>query len=357
MATKSIGIDIREATGQGAGKARYCEELTKALITIAPKNVQFKLFTKRHNSHFASSEQVEQVAIPGSGPFWHWQLKKYLQANPVDIFLSPTSYIYPAIAPKNQACVPVIHDLIALVYPEKHHWFSTWVERLTIRRAIRKSPFLISVSNASLRELHRVIPSSADKEALIAAPAVSEHFQPLTTKSMDLPEDYLLWVGTIHPRKNLKTVLQAFKKIHKSAPNLHLCIAGAPGWKMSENTSHIHHKNIHMLGYVSDEQLVELYSRARALVYLSLYEGFGMPALEAMACDCPVITGNVSSLPEVVGDAAIQIDPTDEQALEEAVRTLFEVPKRKALIEKGRARAKEFSWEKSAKVILDRLLK
>lgn len=350
MAIKSIGIDIREATGQRAGKARYCEEITKALIAVAPEEIEFKLFTKHHHPHLSTSNRVQQIALEGNGLKWHWQLRQHLKENPVDLMLSPTSYLVPFFAPKNQDCAVVIHDLIALLYSKGHHWFSKWVERLTIHRAVNKSRWIITVSNETLKDLHQAIPSSKKKAYSIAPPAVSASFSPVAHKSMDLPEEFLLWVGTLHPRKNLKTLLEAFQKhVSPAAPNVHLCIAGAPGW--GHQTQEL--PNVHFLDYVSDEQLVELYSRAKALVYPSLYEGFGMPALEAMACDCPVIASNCSSLPEVVGDAALLVDPTDPKDIAHAIRRLHEEKVRTQLIEKGRARYKDFSWEASAQSILN----
>lgn len=358
MATKSIGIDIREATEKGAGKGRYALELTRALIAAADPDTHFSLFTKKANPLFQSSDRVHQILIHGRGPLWHWHLKHYLQKNPVDWFVAPTSYIYPAIAPQKQKTAMVVHDLIAFLHSKTHPWFPTLVERLTLPRALKKTSLILPVSQHTQKDLLKLFPEARRKPTLVTPPAVSADIQPVATQKMDLPADFLLGVGTLLPRKNFALLIEAFSLIHEKYPTLELCIAGGKpkqaGPLMGPLSPELY-KKIHFLGYVSTSELCELYSRARIFVFPSLYEGFGIPPLEAMACGCPVIVSNSSSLPDVVGDAALQVDPHDAGALATAIEKMLPIKTALEYRKKGLARAKTFSWESSAEKLLNQL--
>ncbi|MFA4815623.1 MAG: glycosyltransferase family 1 protein [Candidatus Gracilibacteria bacterium] len=358
MATKSLGIDIREANESGAGKGRYTLEVTKALIENASEDVRFFLFTKKPNPAFPHSERVSQVVINGRSIWWHLRLRNFLRRHPVDLFLAPTSFIYAALAPAKQKVAIVVHDLIAFLYSKTHARFPTLVERITLRRAIRKSRFIVCVSQNTAKDLASLFPEAHKKPVLIAPPAVSPEVHKVESEKMDLPAHYLLGVGTLSPRKNFKLLFEAFTLLADQHPHLHVVIAGGSGWKTSQvyKTVPAALKNrIHFLGYVSVDQLNELYSRAEMLIFPSIYEGFGIPPLEAMACHCPVITSNAASLPEVVADAAIQVDPQNPQALADAINEMFTPQVRLAYQKRGLIRAHHFSWEASAQQILKQL--
>jgi len=358
MAIKSIGIDIREACEDGAGKARYTLELTRALLAVAPKDLQFTLFTNKSNPLFPSSGRVNQVLISGRGPFWHLQLRRYLLRQPVDFFLAPTSYIYPAMAPKTQKLATVVHDLIAFLHSKTHARFPTLVERLTLQKALRNSRFLICVSKHTAKDLATLYPEAHKKPVIIASPAVSREIHRVDSEKLDLPAQFLLGVGTLNPRKNFQALFTAFALLAPKHKNLHIVIAGGTGWKSSRIFKSIPtplKTRIHFLGHVTASELNELYSRAEMLVFPSFYEGFGIPPLEAMACGCPVVCSNATSLPEVVGDAALQVDPTNPKALADAIETLLKPTVRELHIKKGLKRVQAFSWEESAKRILEQL--
>lgn len=358
MAIKSLGIDIREANEGGAGKGRYTLELTKALIENAPKDLKILLFTKKPNPAFPHTDQVSQVVIDGKGLFWHLKLRRYLIRHPVDLFLASTSFIYAALAPKKQKVAIVIHDLIAFLHAKTHAWFPTLIERITLRKAIHKSQFLVCVSQNTAHDLAGLFPEAHQKTVLIAPPAVAEEIMKVDSERMDLPRRFILGVGTLIPRKNFKLLFEAFAQLAPTQPDLHVVIAGAPAWKTSQTMKAVPEalKNrIHFFGYVSKDQLNELYSRALMLVFPSLYEGFGIPPLEAMACCCPVIASNASSLPEVVGDAGILVDPKNPAALAEAITALLVPENQMAFQKKGLLRARHFSWKASAQLILKTL--
>lgn len=358
LSIKSLGIDIREATEYGAGKGRYSLELTRALLEQAPENLQFHLFTKKANPLFSSRKNVHQVLIPGRSLFWHFNLKKFLKKHPVDFFLAPTSTLYPALAPKNQKLAIVVHDLITFLHPTDHALFPKLVECLTLPKAIQKARFLICVSKRTAQDLATLFPQVHKKPVLIAPPGVSPQFHPTRTQKMDLPQRFILAVGTLIPRKNFQLLFQAFPYLAEKQKDLHIVIAGAKGWKHSHIVRTIPlilKDRIHFLGHVNDTQLTELYSRAQMLVFPSLYEGFGIPPLEAMACGCPVITSNAASLPEVVDDAALTVDPHNPKALAEAITRFLNPQVQEVYKKRGFKRVTHFSWKNSAKVILQNL--
>src|SRR3989338_2643862 len=350
MAIKSIGIDIRDAHEKGAGKSRYALEITRALLAEGElKNVHFVLFTKRPNTHFPSGLQV---LISGRGPFWHLNLRRYLQSRPVDFFLAPTSFIYPAIAPSSQKTALVVHDLIAFLYSKTHAWFPTWVERLTLPRALKKTRLIICVSRHTAHDLATLFPT-LKKPVLIASPATN--LRPTKSQKLDLPSRFLLGVGTLSPRKNFQALFAAFSRLAPKHKDLHVIIAGAKGWKTARILRAVPsalRSRIHFLGYVSEPQLCELYSRAAMLVCPSVYEGFGIPLLEAMACSCPVVASNRTSIPEVAGDAALLIDPSNTPAFANAIEFMLGPKVRATYVHRGLKRARSFSWEESAKHIL-----
>ncbi len=349
MATKSIGIDIRETAGNPTGKGRYTEEITRAMIKAAP-DTKFYLFNSEPNEKFPAEMQV---SLPARGLMWHFAVRRHLLKNPVDFYFSSTSFIYPAIAPRTQKLGIVVHDLVAFLHPKNHHWFPVLVERLTLGLAIKKTAFITTISQSTWNDLTRLKPAAAAKKVVFAPPAVSENFINTENKTLELPEKFILTVGTLEPRKNIPSLMKAFENIAEKHPDLHLCIAGGIGWKTSGIKNAVPEKlttRIHFLGYVDYSKLAELYSRATIFAYPSLYEGFGIPPLEAMACGTPVLTSNISSLPEVVGDAAYLVNPLNISEIETGIEELLKNPE--TYRTKGLERAKLFSWEKSAKEIL-----
>ncbi len=354
MAIQSIGIDIREAHAGGAGKSRYCEELTKALLKKAPAHIRFVLFSNRFNAHFPSNDRIEQVVLK-EGWRWHWRLKRHLKKHPVDLFVAPTSYIYPSIAPRSQKVALVIHDLVAFLYPEHHHWFPTFIERFALRRALDRADTVCTVSENTWKDLCHLYPRVRSKKHMVLHPGVGPEFRPLDFVKIHTPKRFLLAVGTLQPRKNFPAVFKAFEQIASLQPDLDLCVIGGLGWKTSQIFAQVPDalkERIHFLGYIEQEELVQWYNKAELFLFPSFYEGFGIPPLEAMACGCPAITSNSSSLPEAVGDAALTVGPHDIPALVEAIQRLLNPEERQKFVEKGLQRASQFKWEQAAEKLL-----
>ena len=170
----------------------------------------------------------------------------------------------------------------------------------------------------------------------------------------NLPKAFLLGVGTLSPRKNFSRFIQAFDQLAPEYPDTHLVIVGNKGWNFDDILEEGNREKVHLIGYVDAAELVALYNLAKIFVFPSLYEGFGIPPLEAMSCGCPVVTSNISSLPEVVGDAALLIDPYSTEEIAGAIGTLLANSElNQDLSRKGLRQATKFSWEKSAKKLLE----
>jgi len=257
--------------------------------------------------------------------------------------------------------VVTIHDITPLEHPE---WlnprFAKWYQFL-IPRLVHKARQIIAVSNFTKSRICEVTSAQPDKVVVIYN-GVDERFRPKSSEEIARTKDafgisnfrYILTVATIEPRKNLQRLLEAWDVWHVNLPqDIWLVIAGAKGKDLVFRDAVFNRlpPKVCMIGHVSDEHLPALYSGALAFIYVSLYEGFGLPPLEAMACGTPVLTSNVTSLPEVVGDAAFTVNPYDIDAIAEGIKRLVEDDNlRKELSQKGLARAKLFSWERTAEV-------
>ncbi len=248
-----------------------------------------------------------------------------------------------------------IHDLSVLDHPE---WFTSsfrlWYLFLLPRLA-RRARSVLTVSEHSRRSIIRKLRLPEDKVTAIPDGVNLRQFHPCDPTPVrakyELREPYILFVGSLDPRKNLERLLQAWARLGEFK-DLDLVIVGSQGNVFRPVAIPRARRHIRFLGYVPDEDLPGLYAGATFFIMPSLFEGFGLAVLEAMACGTPVITSHAGALPEVAGDAAIQVDPTSVEAMAEAMRTLLlDEGLRSALRQKGMERACKFSWERSAQEI------
>jgi glycosyltransferase involved in cell wall biosynthesis len=269
------------------------------------------------------------------------------------------------LAVSRQVCT--IHDLIPLDHPEWfNRRFAAWYEWLLPRLANRVRHIIAISQFTKGRIADRLgVPS---ENITVIPNGVDERFSPKPQREIDAVRRslginspaYLLCVGSLEPRKNLGRLLQAWARVQSSLPDdVELVVAGAKGNARVFETVSLDSPPPRVLftGYVSDQQLPYLYAGALALVYPSLYEGFGLPPLEAMACGTPVVTSSTTSLPEVVGDAAVLVDPEDVDSIAAgALRLLSSETLRRTLVERGLRRVREITWERSARQTLQVLL-
>ena len=279
---------------------------------------------------------------------------------PVDVFHSVNAVALPQRGGRR---VVTVHDLTCIDFPQFHTLARRVLFRFGLYRAVRLADAIIVHSTAIKRDIEQrvgsrraaihVVPSAAGPQFVPLAPAETE---PVVRRYGLAYREYLLFVGNIEPRKNLLGLLRAYETLRRKrrhAPAL--VIAGGAGWKnraiLDAVAASPYTADIRIVGYVPEAELAALMNGALAFVYPSLYEGFGLPPLEAMACGTPVITSNRSSLPEVVGAAALLVDPEDTRDLADAMaRLVDEAPLREELRERGLERARAFSWQRTAEL-------
>lgn len=335
-----VAIDATSMPANRTGVAHYLLELIGAL------DCELVLLTKAEDAEDligrAPDAEIVICNLPNRAARLAWEqsvLPGRIKQIAPDLLHSP-HYSMPYAT--GSPVVAVMHDATFWLHPGAHEfhkriWFKT-VSRLTARRAAR----LVTVSNAAKTDLVEVgIPE--DKLDVVYHGVDDSWFELATD-----PGDYLFFVGTLEPRKNLPRLLRAYRQ---SGLDLELRLAGAMGWKADELEAEIAETpGVTLLGYVSDADKRKQMAGARAFVYPSLSEGFGIPVLEAMAAGVPVVTSNVSATAEVAGGAALTVDPLDMDALTEAlVAAAADEPTRTRLSLAGPQRAGEFSWARAAK--------
>jgi glycosyltransferase involved in cell wall biosynthesis len=359
-----IGIDARLVYHTRAGIGEYTLRLTQALAKTFGEHSFTLLQDWRDKQPLLSAPNIKVTHTPVPSHhrleqlFLPWVVKRLA----TDVFHSP-DFIPPLrrVGPS----VITIHDLAFLIYP---HFLTRDSARYygQIDRAVRRADCIIAVSESTRRDLIKKLGAPEDKITVIYE-AADPLFQPAERSQavhhvqalFEIPEDFILFVGTIEPRKNIPGLLRAYRRLrdkYKLTPAL--VLAGAPGW-LSEDVYKLVNDlalkpHCFFLGRVSNHDLYHLYNAAQCLVHPAFYEGFGLTPLEAMACGTPVVAANVSSLPEVVGDAALLVDPQNDEEITVALwRILTDAALRAQLRAKGLQRADGFSWERAARQTME----
>jgi glycosyltransferase involved in cell wall biosynthesis len=262
------------------------------------------------------------------------------------------------------ATVVTVHDMSLRLYPNCHPLRRRLLNRPLMHVAIRQASSIVTVSNSARRDLLRLHGVSPDRVAVVHE-AASPAFRPITDRARledmraryGLPRQFMLYVGTIEPRKNLTRLMTAFAAARQAGIPHHLVCVGPYGWSSRDLAGRIERLGIqdavHFTGYVPFEHLPAIYNLGEFFVFPSLYEGFGLPVVEAMACGVPVLTSATSSLGEIAGDAAVTIDPMETEAIADAiVRLATAAALRRDRAEPGLQRARSFSWEQTARDML-----
>lgn len=350
----TIGIDARAAAEPLVGRARVVQELLTALSARADPN-RYILYA-RHAWEGGLDDRFHWRLIAHRDPWWHVRAARQASRE-CDVFLSSNSYL--TIWFLSIPAVPIVYDLVAFdrsAHPSRR---SAVIEWLTLGIAVRRSAAFLAISQATAQELTRRYPSARERTK-VASLAVASTLTGAGSSSANgqLPEPgFVLAVGTLEPRKNLPRLVEAYTHLPEEIRRGHkLVVVGKTGWQARETTRALHLLGDHglVLGHVPDADLAELYRRCAVFCYPSLGEGFGLPVLEAMANGAAVITSNLSSLPEVGGDAAEYVDPTDVASITAALeRVLRDPARREELAARGTARAASFSWDQTAQIALD----
>jgi glycosyltransferase involved in cell wall biosynthesis len=358
-----IGIDASRATQRRrTGTEAYAYYLIQALIPLAEAHGhRLRLYFNRPPAPdlFAASPAVERRVIPLARLWTHLRLAAELWRQPPDVFFTPAhviplSYLGPSLA--------TVHDLGYLAFPGAHTRRQLAYLRWSTAHNARRSRLVIADSGATRDDLAahlgidtgkiKVIYPGADP---LLAPVTNEAELARVSDKYRLQPPYLLAIGTLQPRKNLERLVAAFAASKVAAQ---LVLAGQRGWRAASILSAVQHNQgqlvggqptIMLPGYVADEDKAALISGAQALLFPSLYEGFGFPVLEGNACGTPVMAAAASSLPEVAGEAALLVDPLDTVALAKGIqRITSDQDLRAQLVRAGYENVKRFNWAEAA---------
>ena len=368
-----VAIDIQSVVGRKTGVGQFTYHFVKALPQVDRVN-RYTLFLFDFRRRFQDTSlqthnvTVKKLRFPGRVARKSWDL---FSAPAIDrlvgeahLFHFP-NYILPPLA--SSRAVTTIYDVSFLRYPqyaqpETLRWLSK-----NIRKTVDRAIGIITVSEFSKSEIVRTLGAPAERIRVVY-PGVSASFRVAVPpegrqrvrREYGLPEDYILCVGTLEPRKNLLTLVQAFDKARAffRKERCRLVLAGVKGWKMDPLFEWIRRQGLKedvvLTGYVEDRDLPALYQGAAYLVFPSFYEGFGMPIIEAMASAIPVIASGVESHREILGEAAVFINPNDVDGLARSMKDLYQdADTRRQLVEKAAVRVAAFTWEACARGMIE----
>ena len=345
------------------------DEVMKRMAQSHPEDQFDYYFDRKYHQQFVQSPNIHpHVFFPVTRlPFLlRWWLnqpvRKDITKNKADVFFSPDGFIPLGMSvPK----VSMFHDVAYFRYPEYlqpriRNFYAKWIPRF-----MAYTDHIITVSEFSKKEIIEAYNVRPEKISVVYN-GITDSYQPIgdvqkeeVRKKYTQGRPYFLYLGAIHPRKNVLTLIKAFNQFKSSGTSdVQLIIAGRKAWHTEDVFRAIEQspfKNeIHLPGYVPTSNAVSLVASAEAMIYPSLYEGFGLPLVEAMACGVPVICSNVSSLPEVAGNAALLFDPMDVDQLSRHMRSITkDIQLREILIHQGNERSKDFSWDKAAENIYE----
>ncbi len=354
------GIEAHSIGLRQGGNERYIEGLLKGFSEIETSEFDFTVFLSqsadipdfiKNNKKF----HIERVSI---SPVRRLAFDISLQAKLLGLNMLHTQYHLPFFI--NIPSVITLHDISYLTHPEFFPQTQRMKMRLFMPISIRKARKIITVSNFSKNEILKFYP--VENKICVIYNGVSEKFRPVDSSKVEtvlrkhgIIRPYILTVSNLQPRKNLTGLLKSFSLILRQEKDFpcRMVISGRKLWLFDEIFSEIRSSafkdRIILTDYLIDDELIALYSGAEMFVYVSFYEGFGLPVLEAMACGCPVIASGNSSLTEVVENAGILVDPHNENEIASAIKKLFyDAPLRNNLKQKAVKQAKKFSWKQCA---------
>jgi glycosyltransferase involved in cell wall biosynthesis len=358
-----ICIDLTPAIQGHAGIGRYAEEMARALVELgSDDDLQLFYTDTGQRTPKPPLDRLPRRVLPWPNKPWRLivllhtflRLRMDRWLGGVDIFHA-TDHLLPPLG--RTGSVLTVYDLTFITQPETHRALNRSFTTLMMPRFLRAADAVVAISESTRRDIERYYPFAGLRTSVVHM-GVSSRFRPASTEAMAsarrkyaLPGRFFLYVGTIEPRKNLVTLFEAFKRAE--LPDMNLVIAGRKGWLYDETLARLRAMGLEQVvrftGFVPDEDLPALYSLAEAFVFPSLYEGFGLPVLEAAACGTPVLCSNTSSLPEVVGDAALLLPPDDVRSWGEGLVQIAQEPALRAdLSQRGRRQAARFSWHTAA---------
>ena len=369
-----IGVNTRLLLkGKLEGIGWFTYQTLEKIVRDHPEHDFFFFFDREFDPQFIFASNVTPVVVypqarhPILFYIWfEWSLPLMLRRHKIDLFLSPDSYL--SLSTKVPTCL-VIHDLAFEHYPEhfvlSHRIYWRHFSPLFARKAKR----IATVSTYSKEDIikhYGILPSKID----VVYNGAHDEYRPLTHDERDKVKneyaagcEYFVFAGALHPRKNIVNLLKAFVLFKKRQhTNMKLVIVGRMAWKYEEvaqmRSEMLFKDDVKWVGYMNIDELSKVIGGAYALVYASLFEGFGIPILEALQCDVPAIVSNTSSMPEVAGDAALLINPTDPEDIADKMHQLYkDEALRNKLIANARIQVRKYDWEGSARRLWESMMK
>lgn len=364
-------------TKNRSGVGQFTKRITEALLKLDQKN-HYHIFgffprhmeppisrAKHHNLFYKAFWMLPAKVFYGLSTYFFAPPVDLLLRGRADVMFFPNFETMPSFfqTPK----VVVVHDISFLTHQNLVMPRNVYRFKRNVRRSLRQAKKVITVSEHSKKEIVDHYKIHPDKVEVVYNGVDTSVFKPASTQEIaaitrkyKIKGSYLLFVGDIQPRKNIEGLLHAYRLLPAEIKDKYcLVLAGSKGWRDGAIHEAIERfqkegNKIQPLGYVPDEDLPALYSGAEVFVYPSLYEGFGVPIIESMACHTPVITSNISSIPEIAQEAAILVDPHDVRQLSEAIeKVLKDKDLQQDLIEKGQRNIERFNWDRSAQKLLD----
>lgn len=371
---RRIGIDVTSALTQGGGIGRYTRELVHALVATDGAS-SYRLFSAKPPpilpvpDPLPAGPRVTHCPAP-LGERWLYRLWYRLRlplpvqlvTGTLDLFHSP-DFVLPPVG-GGVPTLLTVHDLSFVHYPEVFPPVLVAYLNRVVPWSVGRATHILADSRATRDDLISIWGVPPEKITILYS-GVHARFRPVTDEAAATAvraryglgeEPYVLAVGTIQPRKNYQMLIRAFRPVAEALPH-NLTIAGGKGWlyddMLAEAARQGLQERVRFIGFVDDADLPALYSGADLFVFPSLYEGFGLPLLEAMACGTPVLTSNASSLPEVAGETAVQLSPHDQAAWTNGMLSLLTDPQAQArLATAGLARVEQFTWQQAAQRLL-----
>jgi len=342
---------------QYAGIHTFLNNLIKTSFGLTDIDIFILLSGKIKTNSLVGLEKVHvEYARPflGRAQFIFREVGRWAKRHDLHIVVEP-AHFGPFSLPKSIKRVTVIHDLTPIIKSSWHPIASVLVHRLLMKRVLKQADLIITNSEYTKSDIIKYCPLIQGKIQAIHL-GVSSRFQRISSRcklaELGIHKNYILYLGTIEPRKNLKNLIMAYNKVRQSSPNttLQLIIAGKDGWKtrdiVRERKSSSYIDDIILLGYVDREIMPSLLSHTSLFVYPSLYEGFGLPVLEALACGARVLTSDLTSLPEVGGEHCYYCDPNDTDDIAQKMMTSLQEVDSEEQCNRRMSYAQSFTWEK-----------
>jgi glycosyltransferase involved in cell wall biosynthesis len=346
------------------GYGHYANEVFSRLVKQHAEHEFVFVFDRPYDQKCIYAPNVTAIIVSPAARhpllFKYWYDIKAplaLRSRSIDVWVQP--YAFCSLTAKVPQ-VLIVHDLAFLHFPKFIGWHHRKYYQLFTKKFLRKAKQIVAVSEFTKSDIKKYHPASGEKISVVNG-AARERFQPLpwsdreqVKQSFADGREYFLFTGGIHPRKNLMNLLKAFSLFKKwQQSNMKLLVAGRLAWQYTDVLEKLktyrYRDDVVLLNYLPDEQLAKITAAAYALVYPSFFEGFGLPIVEAMQCEVPVIAGDTGSMPEIGGDAALYADPSNPDAIAKHMLHLYKDESlRSSLIEAGKKQAARFSWDRAA---------